>query len=124
MAGIPSPAQAAGHRYYAVTPHARDWNPPFFSENYRMLTRVASDVIGTYMMIEIGAFAVGSIRQAFQPGTRVEKGAHKGYFRLGGSTVLLLFEPGVIRFEDDLVTHSADRIECYLRFGERLGYRP
>ena len=30
----------------------------------------------------------------------------KGYFDFGGSTVVLVFEPGRIRFDDDLLANS------------------
>jgi phosphatidylserine decarboxylase len=86
-----------------------------------MLTQIRTGRFGAICMVEIGACTVGSILQTFDPRLFQEKGAHKGYFELGGSTVVLLFEPGTVTFEEDLLTHSAAGMETYLRLGERLG---
>ncbi len=71
-------------------------------------------------MIEVGAFGVGGIVQTHRNG-EFEKMAEKGFFRFGGSTVILLFQPGVLRFDPDLVERSAQSIETLVRAGERLG---
>ena len=34
-----------------------------------------------------------------------------GYFKFGGSTLLLLFEPGQMRYDDDLVDNSRSALE-------------
>jgi phosphatidylserine decarboxylase len=86
-----------------------------------MLTLIESDRFGTVAMIEIGAFTVGSIRQQFEPGVPYRRGDHKGYFELGGSTVVLLFQPGAIRLDEDLCTRSRMQMESYVRLGESLG---
>jgi phosphatidylserine decarboxylase len=61
-----------------------------------------SDQFGRIAMVEVGAFVFGSIRQQFSPGARVKRGEPKGMFELGASVVVLLFEPGTIRLDDDL----------------------
>ena len=48
---------------------------------------------------------------------RVKRAEELGYFKFGGSTILLLFEPGVVKFDDDLVGNSNAALEtlvCYL----------
>jgi phosphatidylserine decarboxylase len=86
-----------------------------------MLTLLATESFGAIAMLEIGAFTVGSIRQDYADGMAVAKGEHKGRFELGGSTVVLLFEPGMIRLDADLCDRSAAGVETYVRFGEALG---
>lgn len=121
--GVPDAAVELHGRYHAGGPYARRRLVPFFGENRRARTSFASDVFGELLLIEVGAFTVGSIRQGFTPGKRVERGARKACFELGGSTVVLLFRPGTIVFDDDLRAWSARGIETYVRLGDTLGRR-
>jgi phosphatidylserine decarboxylase len=120
-AGTPREPKTLAGRYYAVTPYARDWIVPFCTENHRVVTCFDSVHFGTMGMVEVGAFTVGSVRQDFMPGRRVAKGAHKGSFELGGSLVVLLFEPGTIRLDDDLCANTRDGVETRVRMGEAIG---
>ena len=74
--------------------------------------------------MQIGAFTVGSIQQRYRPGARVAKGQHKAYFELGGSTVVLLFEPGRVAFDEDLLANTEAGLETFVRMGERIGIVP
>jgi len=121
VSGVPLAPWLIGHRLHAVGPYARRWPVPFFSENRRMLTLIRTPHCGLTGMAEIGACTVGSIRQTFRPAEPVDKGARKGYFETGGSTIVLLFPPGAMRFDDDLCAHSASGTETYVRMGERIG---
>lgn len=115
-----APVSIAG-RLHAGGPYARRRLVPFFTENHRMLTRFDSDHFGPMAIVELGALTVGSIRQRYRPGARVAKGEEKGLFELGGSTVVLLFRPGAIDFDRDLVLMTAREIECCVRMGEPVG---
>jgi phosphatidylserine decarboxylase len=121
--GTPEPARPVSGRYFAVTPYSRTWAVPFYAENYRVITPFASDAFGQVAIVEVGAFTVGSIRQNFTPGVRVSRGAHKGVFELGASIVVLVFEPGAIRFDDDLCRNTQAGLETFVRMGERIGQR-
>ncbi len=120
-AGTPGPAEPVPGRYHAGGPYARGWHVPVFAENVRARTAFDSDHFGRMQIVEVGALTVGSIRQSFRPGARVERGAHKGWFELGGSTVVLVFPPGAIAFDPDLAEWSARGVETFLRMGEQLG---
>jgi phosphatidylserine decarboxylase len=82
---------------------------------------LTTENFGTVLLLEIGATNVGSIVQTYRPGAMVAKGDEKGYFRFGGSSTLLLFEPGRVRLADDLLEHTRNQIELYARVGDRLG---
>ena len=86
-------------------------------ENKRVITRLESPAAGTILIIEIGATCVGSIHQTFQAGSEVKKGAEKGYFSFGGSSVITLFEPDRIQLADDLLEWSSQQTELYARVG-------
>lgn len=124
--GTPGPARAIRGRYHAGGPYAERTLVPFFAENHRMLTLFDSDHFGPMAMVEVGALTVGSIRQRFAPGVRVEKGDPKGFFELGGSTVVMVFRPGAIELDEELCALTAREIECYVRMGRPLGrsFRP
>lgn len=119
--GIPDEPHSIRGRYYAVSPYPRKWAVPFFSENHRIITQFESDHFGHIAIVEVGAFTVGSVRQSFLPRVRVSKGQHKGFFELGGSIVVLLFEPGAIRLDDDLCANSNAGFETFVRMGEGIG---
>lgn len=119
--GTPGPALPIQGKHYALGPYWGRTPVPWFSENYRMFTLFDSDHFGQIAMMEIGAFTVGSIQQRFNPGVRVPKGARKGFFELGGSTVVLLFQRGAIRLDEDLCARTEENIETFVRFGESIG---
>ncbi len=119
--GVASPAHPVRGVYYAVSPYGRQKHVPFYSENYRMVTEFASDHFGLVAMVEIGAFTVGSIKQRYRPGSRVGKGDRKGYFELGGSTMVLLFREGMIKLDQDLCRNTQQELETYVHLGESIG---
>ncbi len=122
--GIPGEAISIRGKCYAVGPYALRRLVPFYTENYRMLTLLNSDHFGQMALVEIGAFTVGSIQQRYQPGIHIEKGAPKGFFELGGSTVVLLFQRGLIELDEDLLTNTTKEIETYVRLGDSIGRTP
>ena len=108
-------------RCFAVSPYSGRRLLPFYAENRRMVTLFDSDHFGRIAMVEVGAFTIASIQQRYQPGTRVRKGDHKGFFELGGSIVILLFKNGAIRLDEDLCRNALSGMETYVRFGESIG---
>lgn len=119
--GIAHEPRAVPGRYFAVSPYARKWAVPFYSENHRVVTILDSDHFGKIAILEVGAFTVGSVRQSFSPNVRVSKGEHKGFFELGASVVVLLFEPGAVRLDDDLYDNTYAGLETFVRMGEGIG---
>jgi phosphatidylserine decarboxylase len=122
--GVPQPAFAVAGRLYAGGPYALRTPTSFYAENFRMVTLIDSDRFGQVAQVEIGAFTVGSIRQHFRPGRRAHKGEKKGYFELGGSTVVLVFAAGAIEIDGDLRRHSDRGFETRLRVGDSVGRVP
>lgn len=97
--------------YYTVNPMAIRSALDVYGENVRVLVPIDSVAHGRVMVICVGAMMVGSTvitRQAEEKVTRTEE---LGYFKFGGSTVLLLFEPGMINFDSDLVDNSKGALE-------------
>lgn len=120
IAGAPLPIEGKLH---AVGPYAVRWPAVFYQENRRSITQLKTLRFGTIAMVEIGAFTVGSIRQCYSHSRAAAKGDHKGYFELGGSTVVLLFERGAIRLDEDLCENTRRQMETMVRVGEAVGRR-
>jgi phosphatidylserine decarboxylase len=122
--GFPGEAVSIKGKYYTSGPYNLRGLIPFFSENYRMLTIFDSEHFGQIAMSEIGAFTVGSIQQRYHSGRHVAKGDRKGFFEMGGSTVVLLFEKGRIELDTDLCANTRNDIETYVLMGDSVGSSP
>lgn len=103
---------------YSVSPIAFLKRPSIFWENKRYVTRLSTGPFGQVLLLEVGATCVGSVVHTSAPDRPVLKGDEKGYFRFGGSCFITIFEPGRIRFADDLLEHSAQGREVYARMGD------
>lgn len=117
---VPGPARLINGPFYSMHPLAILQNIVSLTENKRMITELKTDQYGTILFIEVGATAVGSIHQTYEPGILYRKGDEKGYFSFGGSSLVLLFEKGRIRLASDILTHSAQRIETLCQMGQPL----
>jgi len=107
---------------YSVSPIALMKKPGILWENKRYLTRIRTDHLGEVVFLEIGATCVGSVVHTSRPMQFMARGAEKGYFRFGGSCVITAFEPGKVRFADDLLEHSSAGREAYARMGDVAGF--
>ncbi len=116
--GVPGQARAVNGPLYSVSPIALRRRPSILWENKREITLLRTPSIGDVLLLEVGATCVGSIVQTYTPDAAVTKGDEKGYFRFGGSCFITIFEPGRVRFADDLVEHSAAGREVYAKMGE------
>ncbi len=108
---------------YSVSPIALRRNINILTENKRTITVLETEKYGRILILEIGATNVGSIHQTYQSNSAVAKGEEKGYFEFGGSMTMMLFEPGALVLDEDLVKHSAEGRELYARMGDRMGER-
>jgi phosphatidylserine decarboxylase len=124
VAGTPGESRRIDGWLYSVSPVALRRNIRYLVINTREVTRIDSPAFGSVAMVEVGATNVGSIRQGFQPGRAIAKGAEKGLFAFGGSCVITLFQRGRIRFDADVVAQSAECVETYAKMGDRLGEAP
>ncbi len=120
-AGIPGETRLLNGPLFSVSPIALRRNLSYLWQNKRTLTELDTQDFGIVLCMEIGATCVGSIHQTFIPGQPVEKGAEKGYFAFGGSSTLLLFEPGTVTLAQDLVTAGHEAIELYAKVGSAAG---
>lgn len=104
------PVTIAGE-YYTVNPMAIRSALDVYGENVRVIVPIDSVTHGRVMVICVGAMMVGSTVITRNPGDEVKRAEELGYFKFGGSTILLLFEPGTMAFDDDLTDNSSTALE-------------
>ena len=90
-----------------------------FVRNCREYALLQTDHLGTVAQIEVGAMLVGKIQNHPAP-ERFERGDEKGMFLYGGSTVILLIEPGRIHIPEEAFALSAEEREIPVCMGERI----
>ena len=120
VSGNLSPNKKVEGDYYSVNPFALRKKANIFCFNKREYTILSNPLFGDVIMAEVGATMVGSIVQTFK-GSYVKKGEEKGYFKFGGSTVVLLFEKSKIHIDEDLLNNTAKGYETTVKMGERIG---
>ena len=107
-------------KYHSVNPLALSLGFKVFAENLRTVRMMKlSHTEAPCAMIAVGAFGVASIHD--QPGDRFGRGDEAGFFTFGGSTVIMVFPPDAVRFDDDLVEHSAQGIETLVKVNSAVG---
>lgn len=106
---------------YSVNPLALRKRIEILAENKREITTLETGQFGKVLFIEVGATCVGAIHQTYIPGEPYAKGEEKGYFSFGGSSLVILFEPDKIQFDQDLVHASEEKLEVLGLMGQSLG---
>jgi len=119
--GQPSKATWIRGSLFSVNPIATKKRPQIWWKNRRAITLIETEKAGTIAYVEVGATNCGSIIQNFVPDSWVRKGDEKGFFRIGGSAIILFFEPNRMQFSEDLVKLSSSHKEIYCKIGQPLG---
>jgi phosphatidylserine decarboxylase len=110
-------------RYDSVNPVALRTKPDIFIANERHVTLIQTENFGRIAYIEVGAVCVGKIVQTHRWNKPFLRGEEKGYFLFGGSTVVVLGEPGAWRPSADILAKTSEGIETYLRLGEEVAVK-
>lgn len=122
--GVIGPIKYIEGEYYTVNPMAIRSDLDVYGENVRVIIPIKTEQFGTVVFIAVGAMMVGSTVVTVKEGQHVKRGEDIGYFKFGGSTVLLLFEKKVFQFDSDLVNNSLLCIETLVRVGQSIGHSP
>lgn len=116
--------------FWPVNPVSVRTKNALFCVNERLVTFIQTRTAGIMAYIAVGATCVARIRAAYDPiithrgepaklhrydkPIEVRKGDELGWFEMG-STVILLFEPGRVRWDEALAS------EQKIRMGQRMG---
>ncbi|TID28384.1 hypothetical protein CANINC_002562 [Pichia inconspicua] len=110
--------------YYTVNPMAVRSELDVFGENIRCVISLETEEYDTVEIVMVGAMMVGSILLSVNKGDDVIKGQELGYFKFGGSTVVLVFKKGDknIVWDADLIYNSNKRLETLVKVGMSVGH--
>ena len=109
--GIMDKPKVIEGEYYTVNPMAIRSALDVYGENVRVVVPIDSTAHGRVMVVCVGAMMVGSTVITRKAGEKVARAEELGYFKFGGSTLLLLFEQGAMKFDSDLVDNSSGALE-------------
>lgn len=121
--GIPTKTIPIKGHYYSVNPIALNNIPNLFCQNKREWSILHSDNFGDILNIEVGATCVGSIIQTYSPNKKIKKGDEKGYFKFGGSTIVLFLQKDTVKIDSDILNQSKLGFECKVNCGEHIGIK-
>lgn len=111
---------------HSVNPLALKKWPTIFGVNDRHLSILETKNFGKLAFIEVGATCVGMIVQTFTPDSHpatFKKGAEKGYFLFGGSTVVVIGEKGKWKPSDDILKNTPLGKETYIHLGDEVALK-
>ena len=105
---------------HSVNPFVLAVKEDVLCTNERSVSILQTDQFGLLAYVEVGALCVGKIVQSHPEKASFSRGDEKGYFMFGGSTVILLGQPGAWKPDADLLEKTKARRECLVRLGERI----
>lgn len=122
--------------YHSCNPQAVVRTVTPYSKNKRVVTIFDTDIpggsgVGLVAMVEVVALMIGEVVQCYsdhaykdpfpmRTGLTVDRGRPKSLFRPGSSTDVLIFEPGRVRFDEDLLRNQR-RCDVTSRFTQGFG---
>jgi phosphatidylserine decarboxylase len=112
-----------GRRLWTVNQHALRSKPDIPFENERNINILETRNFGLLGFVEVGALSVGRIVQVHPLDATYHRGDEKSVFRFGGSAIVVFGEPSAWRPNDDIVGHTREGIETFVRLGETVGVR-
>ena len=103
------------------TVHPLGWkhrpNVFFLNQREALLTQTAN--FGRLLYMAIGGFVVGKIHPS-KSSNHFERGEEMGWFEMGGSTILIVGEPGAFEVDPDLLESTRGGTETFVRLGETI----
>ena len=104
---------------HSVNPLALRHKYDIFITNERQVSLLRTPHFGLLAYIEVGALCVGKIVQTHSS-EKFSRGEEKGYFLFGGSTVIVMGEPGAWVPDSDILQQTAQGRETLVRLGDRV----
>ncbi len=104
---------------HSVNPLALQNKRDIFMVNERHVTILETRNFGRLAMIEVGAVCVGKIVQSYL-GKSQKRGTEKGYFKFGGSTVILLGEKSRWLPKKEIIMNTSRGIESLADLGQAV----
>jgi phosphatidylserine decarboxylase len=88
--------------------------------NERYVSILDTKHFGTVGFVEIGAMTVGRIVQVHPLDHPFERGSEKSFFCFGGSAIVVFGEPGRWKPCQDILEHTLQNVETFVKLGEPI----
>lgn len=121
---LPASHRVISGRFDSVNPLVYTTGKQPLLTNKRHVISLKTPYFDTVLMVAVGALLVGKIVETYTTNKPANKGDEAGYFAFGGSTVTLLFKPGMVTPRRDLVQNSLAGIETAVKMGEAVTELP
>ena len=105
---------------HTVNPVANDYYP-IYKMNSREYCLLKTKEFGTILLMEVGALMVGKINNHEEDSAQVKRGDEKGMFEFGGSTIVVMTEPGMTEPDKDIIHNTKAQAETLVKMGEPIG---
>ena len=105
---------------HTVNPVANDYYP-IYKMNSREYCLLKTKELGTILLMEVGALMVGKINNHEEDSAQVKRGDEKGMFEFGGSTIVVMTEPGMAEPDKDIIYNTKAQAETLVKMGESSG---
>ena len=105
---------------HTVNPVANDYYP-IYKMNSREYCILKTKELGTILLMEVGALMVGKINNHEEDPAQVKRGEEKGMFEFGGSTIVVMTEPGMTEPDKDIIQNTKAQAETLIKMGEPIG---
>ena len=105
---------------HTVNPVANDYYP-IYKMNSREYCLLKTKELGTILLMEVGALMVGKINNHEEDSAQVKRGDEKGMFEFGGSTIVVMTEPGMAEPDKDIIHNTKAQAETLVKMGEPSG---
>ena len=90
-----------------------------FCVNSREYTVMQTMNFGKVVQIEVGALFVGKITN--YDDSAAKRGAEKGMFQFGGSTIIMLFKKGTVTIDEAIYENTRQHKETIVKMGYKIG---
>ena len=95
---------------------------PVFHRNSREYTILHTKNFDDIIEVDVGALMVGKIVNN-KDIKEFSRGEEKGYFKFGGSTIILFVKNNIINIDNDILLNSTLNKETIVSCGEKIGER-
>lgn len=112
-----------GHRIWTVNRHALQNKPDILFRNERQINILDTRRFGRLAFVEVGALTVGRISQVHPFDMPFRRGEEKSVFQFGGSAIVVFGEPAAWCPCEDLIIHTEQGVETFVRLGEAVAFR-
>ena len=106
-------------KLHTVSSISKDYK--IYSKNHRVITTLDTKEFNDLIYIEVGALSVGKIINHNL--TKFKSCEEKGYFKMGGSTIVILVKPNTLEIDKDILNNATKEIEVKLKYGEKIGIK-